>query len=376
MELKLEEISLEARVSSLREVINDYEVKILPDTTSRYQENFRHRELVYLTINQLNSRLIEAQSAAHGSLSRFILSDEPTVPVTPANRPLIFFILLGVVAGIAVSAGLILLYDMLDNRLMVVNDYERFFKYPLLGGFMHNNKIKQQVEELLDPDVTSEMLFECSEISVNVKHLIKSDNKVFTLCSPVRGEGKSLISFLIAICLAKSGMNVLLADFDFYDPRLTKKLGCDLNQGLTDYITGDLPLEYIYNDTPLPNLSFAPAGRTSTPSKFSYDSEYFRNFISLSRQMFDVVIVDTPAVLYIPDVVTFMDSIDSVLVVARLRKTSRNSLIRMVNMFGDNKHKIAGAILNDIQKGISSRYSCYYNYKYEYQYSHNPKKFI
>jgi tyrosine-protein kinase Etk/Wzc len=171
-------------------------------------------------------------------------------------------------------------------------------------------------------------------------------------------------------------MNVLLADFDFYDPRLTKKLGCDLNQGLTDYITGDLPLEYIYNDTPLPNLSFAPAGRTSTPSKFSYDSEYFRNFISLSRQMFDVVIVDTPAVLYIPDVVTFMDSIDSVLVVARLRKTSRNSLIRMVNMFGDNKHKIAGAILKDIQKGISSRYSCYYNYKYEYQYSHNPKKFI
>lgn len=376
MELKLEEISLEARVSSLREVISDYEVKILPDTTSYYQENFRNRELLYITINQLNSRLIEAQSAAHGSLSRFILSDEPTVPVTPSNRPLYFFILLGIVAGVAVSAGLILLYDMLDNRLMVLSDYERFFNYPLLGGFMQNNNLKQQVEELLDPDSTPDMLVECSEISVNVKHLIKNNNKVFALCSPVRNEGKSLISLLVAVSLAKRGMSVLLADFDFYDPKLTKKLGCDLNQGLTDYISGDLPLEYIYNETTLPNLSFAPAGRTSTPSKFSYDSECFSNFISLSRQMFDVVIIDTPAVLYIPDVATFMDSVDSILVIARMRMTTRNSLIRMASIFGENRDKISGTILNGIQKGISSKYSCYYNYKYEYQYSHKPKKFI
>lgn len=372
MDLKLNEISLETRVLSLMSVISDYELKILPDTTDNQQSNYRNRELIYITINLLNSRLIEAQSAAHGSLSRFVLVDDPAIPNVPSNRSWIFFFVLGICAGLVSAIVAITVYDMIDNRLMVINDYEKFFKVPLIGGVMHDNKLERDYYQLFEPEQAAVKLSDFSEIVVNIKHIIKNNNsKLFSICSPLRGEGKSLISLYIASSLAQRGYKVLLADIDFYGPRLTKKMGNDQNFGLTDFLTGDVSIESLFNSTSLPNLSFTPAGRTTQPSRFSYDNEVFRQFIERANHMYDVVILDTPAVLFIPDVLSFMDFVDSVIIVARMRFTTRSSLYKLIKMMGENKSKIDGTILNDIKKSSTSKYSNYY--KYDYKYSHYPE---
>ena len=67
---------------------------------------------------------------------------------------------------------------------------------------------------------------ELGEIIVNIKQAIKDPNrKLFSVCSPVRKEGKSMVSLQLATALAKKGLNVLLVDMDMFIPKLTAKMG-------------------------------------------------------------------------------------------------------------------------------------------------------
>ena len=67
MEFQISEISLQTRVLSLQRVISEFESKMMPDTTDEnQQQQLRNCELVFMTINLLNSKLIEAQSAPYG----------------------------------------------------------------------------------------------------------------------------------------------------------------------------------------------------------------------------------------------------------------------------------------------------------------------
>ncbi len=128
MELQITEISLQTRAMSLEKVIAEFEGRMLPDTTNEEQQQLlRNRELVFMTINQVNSRLIEAQTAAQGSLSRFVIIDEPVVPTSPANKSKLLVILVGIFFALLLGGGFIFIYDLLDNRLMVLEDYSRFY---------------------------------------------------------------------------------------------------------------------------------------------------------------------------------------------------------------------------------------------------------
>lgn len=257
---------------------------------------------------------------------------------------------------------------MIDNRLMVINDYENFFKVPLIGGIMRDSQLeKNNYDYLFDPEKSMVRLSEFSEILVNIRSLIKNNNsKLFSICSPIRGEGKSILSLHIAAALAQKGYNVLLADLDFYGPRLTKILDEDKNLGFVDFLNRDVSVEAMFKSTSLSNLSFTPAGRTTQPSQFSYDNELVKQFIERANQMYDVVIFDTPAVLFIPDVLSFMDFVDSIFIVARMGLTTRNSLDKLFKMMGDNRRKIGGTILNDIRKSSVLKYSGYYKYNFNY----------
>jgi len=371
LDMKLNEISLETKVISLQQVITDYERLIMPDTSNCKNNFYKDRELLTQTINILNTKLIEAQSATHGNISRFILIDEPVEPKNPANRPLIFYFLIAIFGGAAVGVGAIVLYDLLDNRIMLVGDYEKFFtNVPVSGVIMHNSKINDKMHSLLYSEDETNEINEVGDIILDIKRSLKTGNKVFSISSPSRFEGKSIVTLYLAISLAKKGLKVLLVDMDFYGPKLSKKLDQHTNPGVIDYMLGDICLETLFQNKLIPNLTVTPAGRTKTPAKFSYDSKSISEFISVSKQMYDVILFDTPAVLIIPDVVHLLEQSDNILLVARLSKTTRTIFTKFLKVISENRSKILGTILNDVKRSsINSYTDKYVMYKYDYKYS-------
>lgn len=376
MEMQIQEISLQTRALSLQRVIAEFESKMMPDTTDESQQQLlRSRELVFVTINLLNSKLIEVQSAAQGSLSRFVLIDEPVAPTSPANKGMMFIMLLGLVAGIFLAGGGIFLYDMIDNRLELVSDFEKFYSMPLLGTVLHKSSPQ---DYYVNPATRSSSYYnrnEMGEIVVNIKQVLKDpDKKLFSVCSPVRKEGKSMISVQLATALADKKLKVLLVDMDMFIPKLTNRLGRADNIGLINYLHGENTLDEILVPIETPGFSFVGVGNAADRSDFYYDDPNFIRFTQQVKEQFDIVIFDTPAVLHIPDIVTFMDQMDGVLIIARLAHTSRKSLDRLLKMIGIHRTKITGVIVNDLKLNVVNKYTDHYHYAYEYNYNEEGKK--
>lgn len=371
IDLQINEVALQTQVESLQKVISEFEKMMMPDTTREgSQQILQNRELVNMTINLLNSRLIEAQSAAQGSLSRFVIIDEPEVPKTPANKSIFFFILVGLVGGVALALGVIYAYDMLDNRLMLVSDLERFYALPILGVLLHHLNA-DHVYTTDDPSEEEQYKRrnEIGEVVVNLRQAMKcSKHKLYSVCSPVRREGKSLISLRLARELAARKQRVCLVDMDFFAPKLTHKLDRDKLPGMSNLFEGECSLADIIQPTSSEYLSFVGIGTHRDVSSFSYEDPAFVDFINTIKPMFDIVLFDTPAVLFIPDTVNFVDQVDGIIVVARLALTSRKSLDKLLKIFKHHQRKITGVIVNDLKINPVNKYSDYYYYRYDYGY--------
>ncbi len=373
LDFQINEISLETKQQYLRSAIAELENQMLPDTTNvNQQQLIRSREMILMSMNMLNSKIIEVHSAALGNLNRFVLIDEPVVPMAPANKGMHYYLLIGLMLGLLLGGGSVFIYDMIDNRIMLLTDYEKFYHYPVLGGLLHKANADQFKLEAESKTESYGYKSETSEIIINIRqHLKRSDQKLIALCSPVRQEGKSLVIMQLAKGLADKKLNVLLVDLDVFAPKLTYKMEKADNAGLMNFINDELPIGDIVTTTAIPNLKFVPAGRYEHPVEFNFDDNMFIKFIKWAKTNFDVVLFDTPALLYIPEVLNFMELTDMIVPVVRLRHTNRNSLDKLFKLLEPNRSKIIGAAINDIKTNALTKYSNYYGSYYKY-YAYKP----
>jgi len=374
LELKIAEVSEETRVESLKKVIAELEKQTMPGSFNEdQQQQLRNREMITLTIKQLNDKLIETQSTSHGSLSRFVFIDDKNT-IFLENRSLMFYILLGIILGLVVASLVVFIYDLLDDRIMLVEDYEHFYKYPLLGVVKH---YRSDENYLVSPiyDNNYRTANDISRLIVNIRQITKSKNiKTIVISSADRQEGKSLVSLKLASALANKKQKILLVDMDFYSPKLSNKLFSTSEiKGLSDFIVNECKLDEIIQQTEMETLQFVTAGNAEGQKELFYNDSNLFEFINWTKNNYDLVIFDTPAAMYIPEIVEFFEKMDSIIVIARLRRTNRNALNKLFKMTASFSEKYIAVILNDLFSGKSDKYDKYgYGY-YGNEYSDKTK---
>lgn len=364
MELKISEVSEETKLRSLEKIIAELEMKTLPGAVNEeQQQNLRNREMISLTIKQLNDKLIETQTMSHGSLSRFVFIDDPTA-IFLSNKGLIFFLILALMLGLVIASLVVFLYDMLDDRIMLVEDYERFYSIPLLGVVRHYNESENY---LISPTsyYKNRTSSEISSLIMNIRQLQKSKLiKNIVISSSDRHEGKSLVSLKIASELANKNQRILLVDMDFFSPKLSAKIDPNVNIGLSNFLAGELELVDVIQKTELPNLQFINAGTFDGQKELLYADNKLKETIEALKSQYDLVVFDTPAAIYIPDIVEFFENVDAIFVIARLRRTTRKLFNRLIKVVQPFNNKVICAVLNDFYlNGKNSDYN--YSYSYE-----------
>lgn len=365
-ELKIAEIAEESKLNSLEKVISELGQKMLPNAIDETQQQLlRNRDMIFMTIKELNSKLIEAQCSSQGSLCRFVVIDEP-LQSSPTNKNILFYIITGLIIGALLAGAIVYIYDLLDNRLMLISDYENFYSIPLLAVTTHYKSKDESWFNYGDTSPDKEKYTsELSNLVSNIRNVVrKTGNNVFAIYSPVRREGKSLVSLQTALSLADRRMKVLLVDIDFFSPKLTRLFNMKSEMGLTDYFSEKCNMEDIIHPTEHENLSFTSVGTLKMRDNLGYDEPFLSDFIDYAKGQYDVIIFDTPALLYIPDIVNFMDKIERVILIVRLGHTTRSSLDRMLNILHNYRTKITGVVLNDLKNNFIGKYSDYYHYEY------------
>lgn len=173
-------------------------------------------------------------------------------------------------------------------------------------------------------------------------------------------EGKTLTTLNLGLTFAKlQGNKTLLVDSDLRTGGLTALLGARSEQGLSDVLTGEVAAESVVMATSVENLYVVTAGQSSGRSAEAFSSEHWKEFVNWASQHFNIILVDSPPILAMADFELITSACNSMLLVVRALKTSRESLTKAVKQI--DPKKFLGTVFNE-----SGPQSKYHNYGYGY----------
>ena len=202
-------------------------------------------------------------------------------------------------------------------------------------------------------------------------------NKVVLLTSVHSNEGKSDISFNLAVELGKAGKKVLLIDADIrksvYKSRYSIK---EETQGLSQYLSGQVEqIDQVVCKTNYDNLYMILAGPYAPNPTEMLGDEQFGQLLKAARQVFEYVIVDTPPLGTVVDAAVIAQYCDGALMVIESDSTSYRACQKVKNQLERSGCKILGAVLNKVSsKGRSSYYSRY-GRSYGAYYGNNEERY-
>ena len=195
--------------------------------------------------------------------------------------------------------------------------------------------------------------------------------RILAVSSAVAGEGKTVTAIQLAANMAATGRKkVLLVDMDLRKSSLARELGIASDPGLSEFLSGSVPMGKIIRNSVVPGLSVIVGGKTLSSPTDMLAGENFRSLLREVREQFDLVILDTPPILPVPDAVTICEQVDAFILLFRFSHTPHQLFRQAVEELGERK--IVGVVLNCEEKKSDKYYHKYYG-KY-YQVSHTEGK--
>lgn len=174
-------------------------------------------------------------------------------------------------------------------------------------------------------------------------------HKVIQVTGPTSEDGKSTLAANLAVGLAQSGVKVLLMDADFRRPRVHQNFGVDKEAGLSSLIRGQIELSDAVHSIPdIENLDVMPSGpRPRNPSEL-LTLPKFKELLATLRDRYDFVIVDSPPILAVTDPGAIAAQVDGVLLALQIRRRSKPSAIRAVEILSELGANVIGVVVNGV----------------------------
>jgi tyrosine-protein kinase Etk/Wzc len=277
-------------------------------------------------------------------------------------------IMIAIILGLLIPMGLIVLADMMNDKIIDKKDVERKTKIPVIGYIGH----KEGTDDIPVVEKPGSALAESfRSVRTSIKYFVKeNETAVISVTSTISSEGKTFVSINLAAIIAMLGKKVLIVGLDLRKPRLNKVFGTDYETGMSKYLSGNCPYDDIIKETSINNLFFVPSGpRPPNPSEL-IETEQMNNFMIRAKTEFDYIIIDTPPVGLVTDALLLAPYSDVNLFIVRQRYTSRNSLEMMESLRIQGELRNMAIIINDISLSGYYGYGMRYNYSYGYGYSY------
>ncbi|HEY7309646.1 MAG TPA: polysaccharide biosynthesis tyrosine autokinase [Gemmataceae bacterium] len=173
--------------------------------------------------------------------------------------------------------------------------------------------------------------------------------KVVLVAGPRAGAGATMTASNLAVSLARAGQRTLLIDADLRQSSVARLHALAVDRGLNQILQGEAPISKVIQRCPVEKLDALAAGAEVVSSTPLLLSPRLKNLLTEVRGHYDVVIVDSPAVLESPDACILAPLADGVLLVVRDGATGRADAEDAVRLLRKMKAPLLGAIFNDAQ---------------------------
>ncbi|MTG27062.1 polysaccharide biosynthesis tyrosine autokinase [Escherichia coli] len=359
-------------------------VSSMPSTQQevlRLSRDVESGRAVYLQLLSRQQELNIAKSSAIGNVR--IIDNAITEP-EPVRPKKILVIVLGIIIGLFFSVGFVFVRVFLRRGIESPEQLEEmginvYASIPVSEWLTKNtNKNKRQKNEsdkLLSVENPADLAVEAIRSLRTSLHfaMMESKNNILMISGASPNAGKTFVSTNLAATIAMTGKKVLFIDSDLRKGYVHKMLGSKNVKGLSDILSGQAKVESIIERVSEGDFDYICRGQTPPNPAELLMHPRFKELLSWASQNYELVIVDTPAILAVTDAAIIGKYAGTTLLVARFEANTAKEIAVSIKRFEQTGVVIKGCILNCVMKKASSYYSYGYS-QYGYSYTDNKSK--
>ena len=344
-------------------------LKTLPTAERQFiniQRDYNLSEELYLFLMQKKA---EAGIAKASNTVDYRIIDQADIrgkgPIKPS--PTMNYIL-AILMGGALPLGLILLVNLLNNKVNSKEHLLSLSSIPYLGMVARSNG---KVKLIDNENMRSEVSETFRTVRSNLRYMMGDDEegKIFLLTSFISAEGKSFCANNLAYIFSNFGKKVVLINADMRKPNDYDAFDVVDNVGLSDFLAGIATKDEIICRSKFPNLHIVTSGGIPpNPSELLIGGR-IKELLNLLREDYDYIILDTPPVGILADGLELMNESDVNILVVRQNYTDKRALQEYNEIYVKNKIQNLALLFN----GVNVKKSAY-GYKYNYYYQQQNKK--
>lgn len=294
-------------------------------------------------------------------------------PIAP-NKNII--LLAGLLLGIIVPFLILYLKQLLNNKIQNRADIEKQAQgIPLVGEIPRIGRSENELVEVNDRSVLAESF---RILHTNLQYLLLNagarpgGNFIF-VTSTVKGEGKTFVSFNLAITLSNAEKKVLIVGADLRNPQLQRYEGdARQQQGVSDYlVNSELQIKDLIQTSKInERLDILSSGSIPPNPSELWRQERTATLFDELKMLYDYIIVDTAPSMLVTDTFLINKFADLTLYVTRAGYTEKKLLQFAVDSKNEGKLHDMAFVLNDVDVANFG-----YGNKYGYSYGENKKGF-
>ena len=310
---------------------------------------------------------LETPAGAASSPVKVTLTNPAVEPPSPSSPRPLLNLALGALIGLALGLAYAFIRESFDSTVKSIDDVVQILGAAPLGTIPFDGKAGASPLFALDQRAQRSEAFRAVRTNLQFVDVDKPP-QVVVVTSAVAGEGKTTSACNLAITMAQSGQRVVLVECDLRRPRVANYLEITGAVGLTNVLTGQVPLAEAlihWNRGQVAVLTSGPL--PPNPSEL-LGSHQMAALLEQLRTDYDTVIIDAPPLLPVTDGAVIAHAADGALLLVRHGRTTTEQVTRAQEVLEQAGATMLGAVVNFVPVARKPYKGDYYGYYSSYGY--------
>ena len=296
------------------------------------------------------------------------LLDDPLFEgkISPKAAVVLF---LAFVAGVLIPAMILILIHLFRYKIGGHDDVERLTSLDIVADIpVASESVKETAGIVVKADRNHQIDEIFRSMRTNIQFMLKENQKVILFTSSMPGEGKTFNAANLAVSFALLGKKVILCGLDIRKPALGRLFGIsDKSEGITNLLCRDTVSAYeeikkvIVPSGVNANLDLLLAGPVPPNPTELLARESFDQIMTLLREHYDYIILDTAPVGIVSDTLQISRLADLTVYICRADYTPKSNFALLNGLAEEKKLPNPCVVINGIDMS-KRKYGYYYGY--------------